>query len=85
MTPLHYAGKVQDKYSIENDIFSKLTVKFEEAKYSLHSISRSDASCALNDYNNFIKAVLARHNKLSLFLRYCTAIFNRKPLFIPNR
>lgn len=84
-THLSYARNVQKRYSAQDDIFLKLTERFEEAKYSSHTISKEEASCALNDYNTFVRTMLARHNKLSVFFKYCLTLMRRRPLFIPNK
>ncbi len=80
--PLSYAELVQKNYSIGNNLFLRFTAKFEEARYSRHSFSKHDASLALNDYNDFLKAVFIRYNKLSLFLKYCLTLLHITPLFI---
>ncbi len=82
--PLSYAELVQESYSIENDLFLRFTAKFEEARYSGHTLSRRDASLALTDYNDFLTILLSRYNKPALFLKYCLTLLGRIPLFIPN-
>ncbi|PIP20603.1 MAG: hypothetical protein COX40_03865 [Candidatus Omnitrophica bacterium CG23_combo_of_CG06-09_8_20_14_all_40_11] len=84
LPPLSYAELVQKSYSIENNFFLRFTAKFEEARYSHHVLSSRDASLALNDYNNFLKILFSRYNKFSLFLKYCLALLERRPLFIPK-
>lgn len=81
---LTYAELVQKSYSIEDNLFLRFTVKFEEARYSHHALSKHDASLALNDYNNFLKIVFSRYGKFPLFLKYCLALLRRMPLFISN-
>lgn len=80
--PLSYAESVRGKYSIESSLFSRLTVKFEEASYSNHPLAKSDASSALDDYNGFLEILASRHGKLGLFLKYCLALLQRTPFFI---
>ncbi len=82
LPPLSYAEIVQKNYSIENNLFLRFTAKFEEARYSHHVLSPSDASLALNDYNDFLKIMFSRYNKFSLFLKYCLTLLHRSPLFI---
>jgi len=82
--PLSYAELVQESYSIENDLFLRFTAKFEEARYSGHTLSRRDASLALTDYNDFLTILLSRYNKPALFLKYSLTLLGRIPLFIPN-
>jgi len=82
LTPLSYAEIVQKNYSIENNLFLRFTAKFEEAKYSHHTLSSRDASLALNDYNYFLKILFSRYNKFSLFLKYSLTLLHRSPLFI---
>lgn len=82
LPPLSYAEIVQKNYSIENNLFLRFTAKFEEARYSHHTLSSRDASLALNDYNYFLKILFSRYNKFSLFLKYCLTLLHRRPLFI---
>ncbi|MFH1888491.1 MAG: DUF4129 domain-containing protein [Candidatus Omnitrophota bacterium] len=84
MTPFSYAERVQKKYSIEGNIFLNFIEKFEEAKYSNHSLSPEDATRALSDYNDLLKTMLGRHNKVLLFFKYCLTLLHRRPLLIPN-
>lgn len=80
--PLAYANLIEKRYSMENNLFLRLTVKFEEAKYSKHTLGSEDVNQALNDYNNILKAVCADYNKPSLFFRYCLSLLRRRPLFV---
>lgn len=84
LTPLSYAELVQKNYSIEDDIFLRFTAKFEEATYSKHVLTTRDAALALNDYNDFLKILISRYGKLSLFLKYCLTLLQQSPLFIPS-
>jgi hypothetical protein len=84
LPPLSYAELVQKSYSIEDNLFLRFTAKFEEARYSHHALSSRDASLALNDYNNFLKILFSRYSKFPLFLKYCLAFLQRKPLFISS-
>jgi len=84
LPPLSYAEMVQKNYSIENNLFLRFTAKFEEARYSHHTLSSRDASLALNDYNYFLKILFSRYNKFSLFLKYCLTLLHRRPLFISS-
>ncbi|MCX5702981.1 MAG: hypothetical protein NT066_00555, partial [Candidatus Omnitrophica bacterium] len=80
--PLFYASWIEQRYSIENNLFLKLTKKFEEAKYSQHILAPEGGDLALNDYNDFLKALLASQNKFSLVLRHCLILLRRRPLFV---
>lgn len=82
VAPLFYALKIEQKYSIENKLFSKLTTEFEEAKYSKHILRPEDGYTALNDYNGFLRTVFNNQDKFSLFLKCCLALVHRIPLFI---
>jgi len=84
LPPLSYAGLVQENYSIQNNLFLNFTTKFEEARYSEHILSKSDAILTLNEYNDFLKILLSRYNKLSIFLKYCLSLLHRIPFFILN-
>lgn len=82
IAPLSYAKLIEERYSVKDNLFLKLTVKFEEAKYSTHVLQEPDVNSALNDYNNFLKEVFSKYDKFSLFFRYCSTLLNRMPLFI---
>lgn len=82
MPPLSYAELVEKKYSIEDNVFSRFTAKFEEAKYSQHHLGSTDALRALNDYNDFLKILFSSQNKFKFLLRYCLTLLYRKPLSI---
>jgi len=80
--PLSYAKLVEDGYSIKDNLFSRFTAKFEEAKYSCHNLQSNDAASVLDDYHNFLKILFSRYNRFSLFFKYCLTLIYRKPLFI---
>lgn len=84
LTPLYYLTAAQGKYALDKDIFLRFTVKFEEAKYSFHSLKQEDAQVALDDYNNLLKDVLERYKTRSRLYAYCVSLFYRMPLFMPN-
>lgn len=85
IAPLLHAELIEEKLAIKNRVFLKFTVKFEEAKYSHHILQTADADAALENYNNFIKLLFAKHGKFSLFIKYCSALFHRKPLFLKQK
>ena len=85
LPPLLFAELVQKRYSIEDDVFLRFTARFEEAKYSQHTLQSEVAVLVLNDYNNFLKILFSRFNNLLLFFKYCQALFKRTPLFISKR
>ena len=80
--PLAYCRLVEQRYSIENNLFLRFTVKFEEAKYSRHILKSGDALSVLSDYNDFLKILLGHYNKSALFFRYLLTLLYRRPLFI---
>lgn len=80
--PLFYAELIEKRYAVKNSVFLKFTVKFEEAKYSQHILESSDATFALNDYNNFLNILVSNYNKFSLLFRYCLLLLHTRPLFI---
>lgn len=82
--PLHYAKLVQDRYSIKDNLFLRLTTKFEETKYSGHILQPNDAASVQNDYHDFLRILFSHHNKFSLFFKYCLTLIYRKPLFISS-
>ena len=82
VAPLSYAGLIERKLSIKNNLFLRFTEKFEEAKYSHHVLQSSDASLALSDYNNFLKILFSQQSKIDLFFKYCLALIHKIPLFI---
>ena len=82
--PLSYAELIQKKLSIEDNSLLRFTVKFEEARYSHHALVTGDASGALNDYNDFLKALFSRSGKVSLFLKYCRSLWLCTPFFITS-
>lgn len=82
--PLAYAELVQKSYPAGDNLFLGFTVKFEEAKYSHHILQLKDAYSALDDYNNFLKALFSRHGKACLCLKYCLALLQKRPFFIPK-
>ncbi len=80
--PLSYAALIEAKYPIEDNMFLKFTVKFEEAKYSRHEIKPDDADSAIMAYNDFLKMLSSGHSKYSLFCRYCLALRYLTPFYI---
>jgi hypothetical protein len=82
ITPLSYARLIQESYSLEDSPLVNLTVKFEEARYSSHILTKEDAVLALEKYNNFLKTLFSRHSKATLFIKYCRSILHRTPLII---
>lgn len=83
LVPLAYARLVEKKYCIEDNLFLHLTIKFEEAKYSGHSLEINDALSVSENYNKFFKKVFSKYNKFFLFQRYCLGFIQRRPFFMP--
>lgn len=77
LPPLSYANLIESRFCREGNALLKLTVKFEEAKYSGHTLDSGYAGQALKDYNNFLKALFKHYNKFSLFYKYCLALTER--------
>ncbi|MGD0336436.1 MAG: hypothetical protein ABSB18_04975 [Candidatus Omnitrophota bacterium] len=82
VTPLKFAGVVEDKYHLKESPFSRFSLKFEEAKYSQHPFEKKDSQAVLQEYNNIIKDIFNSQGVLSVFYAYCTALVRRKPIFI---
>ncbi|MCM8796911.1 MAG: hypothetical protein NC923_03430 [Candidatus Omnitrophica bacterium] len=82
ITPLNFARAVENKYSLKNNLFLRLSVRFEEAKYSGHHLGKKDSQAMLADYNNFIKDIFGRLNAVSIFYVYCAALIRTRPTFI---
>src|SRR3989338_1925777 len=80
--PLAYAELIEKKLSIKNCMFLRITNKFEEAKYSRHILQSEDASLILNDYNNFLKILISKYKKFSLFFKHCLILWHKRPLFL---
>jgi hypothetical protein len=80
--PLSYAESVQNRYSIEDSLFLRFTARFEEAKYSRHILQHSDATAVLDDYNRLLKIIFRHYRHIFLYLKYCSALLRRIPLFI---
>jgi hypothetical protein len=85
LAPLLYAGLVEERLGIGNKLFLSLTERFEEAKYSRHTLHPEDASSALDTYNGVVKILVAKFDKFTLFLRYCAILLNRKPLLFSSK
>ena len=79
LPPLSFAAVVENAYSIKENSLLKLTVKYEEAKYSNHSISKEDASGIIASYNALLSVLYKRDNKLLFFYRYCIGLTRRLP------
>lgn len=80
--PLSYAASVGCRYSAEEGLFFRFTVRFEEAQYSRHILQRNDAAMALDDYNKLLEMFFGHQKHISLYRKYCLALFRRIPLFI---
>lgn len=80
LPPLSYARMVENIKSIEDNCLLRLTVKFEEAKYSHHILQGTDALVALDTYNEFLQTLFSRYNKLYLLYKYCLTLIHRIPL-----
>lgn len=80
--PRSYAELTQSRLPIKTDLFSSLTLRFEEAKYSRHMLSPEDGVSALNDYNNFLKELFCANGKSHLFFRYLKALIHRRPVYL---
>jgi hypothetical protein len=85
VTPQSFAHLIDNSYCPKDNLFFKLTVKFEEAKYSRHSLVSGDAAIAVDYYNNFLSLLLHSHSKPYVFFKYLATLFKRKPLFIAKR
>jgi hypothetical protein len=84
LPPLELAYSVQKKYSIGNNLFSRLAVSYEEAKYSKHALGRDFCIQALDDYNNFLSELFLRHGKTTFFISYLKALFMMLPFSLPK-
>ncbi|MBN1913812.1 MAG: hypothetical protein JW788_05360 [Candidatus Omnitrophica bacterium] len=82
LAPLAYGRLIEDKYSVKDDLFMRLTIKFTEAKYSRHVLEAKDVRSALEGYNGFLKILFSRFPKRLILLKFCLALFFRIPLFI---
>jgi hypothetical protein len=82
MPPLFFAGLVDERYIIKDNLFLRFTEQFEEAKYSLHTFSPETSRLALDAYNHILKIVFAQHKKKTLVYRCLKAIISRTPIFI---
>jgi len=80
--PLLFAESVRKKYSLEDDLFLRFTSRFEEAKYSGHTLQSEVAASVLDDYNNFLKTLFSRYGSISLFSKHCLALPMRIPFLI---
>ena len=82
LAPLTYAELIEKKLSLDNRMFLRITNKFEEAKYSRHILRAGDASLILNDYNNFLKILIGKYKKFSLFFKHCLILWHKRPFFL---
>lgn len=82
IAPIPYAEEIRKSYNIKKDDLMNLTVKFEEARYSSHSLSLNDANRALEDYNNVLKEISSRYNRFTVFLKRLLFVLHGRPFFI---
>ncbi|TAN58913.1 hypothetical protein EPN16_08315 [bacterium] len=80
--PLSYAATVGSRYYLQEGLFLRFTVRFEEARYSRHILQRNDAAMALDDYNRLLEMFFGHHKHIYLYRKYWLALFRRIPLFI---
>jgi len=85
MPPLFFASLVDKKYAIEENLFFRFAERFEEAKYSSHNFPQEVSRLALEDYNQILKIMFARHKKMTIAYNYSKALISKVPLFIFNR
>jgi len=78
--PLEYARMINEKFSVKEDIFLKLSYKFSEANYSKHVITSDDALRFLNDYNKGMLIIKARASRYPV--RFLLLLFRRHPFLI---
>ncbi|KPK97720.1 MAG: hypothetical protein AMJ95_07395 [Omnitrophica WOR_2 bacterium SM23_72] len=83
--PLHYADFVEEKCLIENKIFKRFAIKFEEAKYSRHMLKSEDALTALYGYNGLLKTLFSGCSKSVLAVRYILGLMQVRPFLMPDR
>jgi hypothetical protein len=80
---LTYARTVENYYSFKEKIFTLFTARFEEAKYSRHSLNTAVADTVLKSYNESLKIIFSRYGKAKMLLRYSWLfLFYRLPTFI---
>jgi hypothetical protein len=82
MPPLFFAGRVDEKYAIKDDLFLRFAQRYAEAKYSLHIFSPEISSLALEAYNQILNIIFAQHNKRTLGSRYFKAVVSKVPFVI---
>jgi hypothetical protein len=82
MPPLFFAGMVDEKFAIRDNLFFKFAQQYEEAKYSSHSFAPEVSAAALESYNKILEAVFARQGKMALACIYLAALISRTPLFM---
>jgi hypothetical protein len=82
VAPLSYAQLIQKEYSIDINFLVNFTVKFEEARYSSHILTKDDSVFALKQYNDFLMTLFSRYSKVALLIKYCCSILHRTPLLI---
>ncbi|MFH0826892.1 MAG: hypothetical protein V1923_03270 [Candidatus Omnitrophota bacterium] len=85
MPPLHYADFIEGKCLIENKIFKRFTIKFEEAKYSRHLLKSEDALTALDGYNGLLKTLFSGCHKSILAMRYILGLIQTRPFLMPDK
>ncbi|MFH1641016.1 MAG: hypothetical protein ABIA66_03515 [Candidatus Omnitrophota bacterium] len=85
MPPLHYADFIEGKCLIENKIFKRFTIKFEEAKYSRHILKSEDALTALYGYNGLLKTLFSSCRKSILAMRYISGLIQARPFLMPDK
>ena len=60
----------------------RITEKFEEAKYSRHSLGSADAQLILQEYNGFLKSLFRNYSLAALVFKYGAAVTQKTPLLI---
>jgi hypothetical protein len=76
---LRYAAGVQSRYSFSDDLFLRITEKYEEAKYSRHVLQLADVAWFLEGYNASLM-LLKKQNKIFRGIKaYCLGILYMVP------
>jgi hypothetical protein len=82
LPPLAYGRLVEKNYLVKDNLFLEFTMKYAEAKYSRHNLINTHALAALDEYNNFLKIVLAKESKIGGLLKHLLCLLKQVPLFI---
>ena len=82
VVPLRLAEVVDNKYQIQDSLFLKFSLKFEEARYSQHSFEEKDSELILAEYNGLLDKILNTGGMFSVLYTYCAALIRTRPIFI---